>query len=86
MKKVHKAIKYIGPTDGIPRVEILVDNHAGEAARIVASPGGVAINGPLVIINPREMDTFARLFSDMWKEHLKMKPDLMAGLSGHSRR
>jgi hypothetical protein len=83
MKKVHKAIKYVGPTDGIPRVESRVENHAGDDARVTASPGGISIKGPLIIINPTEMDTFARLVANTWKEHLKMKPNLMASISGH---
>lgn len=51
--------------------------------QLKASRSGVMINGELEIEGMQELDQFAKLLSDAWKEHLRLKPKLQSSLSGH---
>lgn len=50
---------------------------------LVASRGGILVEGPIVITNPLELQQFAKLVDAAWRDHLLLKPDLAGSSSGH---
>lgn len=52
---------------------------------IVVSPSGVSFKGVMVgeLQTQNELQDFAKLFGEVWKERLKLRPQIVTSESGH---
>ena len=77
--KELRVTKYDG-IDGIVHTEYW--NKAGETLARV-SQKGIEINKIGLISTQKELESFAKFVSDLWKEHQKMVPKFTRSMSGH---
>lgn len=57
--------------------DTVVDFKHGDEVLVRATPRLVEIRGPIEIENQDELQGFARLVTDAWKEHFRLKGTLI---------
>lgn len=67
------------------RTKVMVTLKGPKEFCVQGTPSGVELMGPLNLeLESREdLDSFAQLIVEGWKEHLLLKPKLSRTLSGH---
>ncbi len=59
------------------------DDKGLEAMQIHATPEGVRFTKSPVFHDMEELDAFAEALSQAWREHMRMRPKIVAQASGH---
>lgn len=67
--------------EGAKRVNYFLKQGLGLVAS--ATRGGIKFEGPIILDSSKELEEFAKLVSDCWTEHQKLKIKLVSTLSGH---
>lgn len=67
------------------RTKVMVTLKGPKSFCVQATPSGVELMGPLSteISDREELDHYAQLVAEGWKEHIKLIPKISRTLSGH---
>lgn len=69
--------------DNKTKVSFQANTGESDAFQLIASGEGVEFQGKFLIPGEQELQDFAKLLSQVWQEHRKLKPKLATSLSGH---
>ncbi len=62
---------------------VAFDVEGDDLFLLSARPRGLELEGKFELTTEQELQDFAKLISEAWSEHRKLKPKLVQTLSGH---